>query len=109
MLGLRACWAARCRSGPREKREGAAEGVGRAGLPGPSGGESEGGLGWSLGRDGLGFGLKGWFQGVGLGFLFWFFFLFLHLFLSKTNLLKFKQSFNSTTLCTQANKVNAPA
>ena len=47
----------RCRSGPREKRGGAAEGVGRAGLPGPSGGESEGGLGWSLGRDGLGFGL----------------------------------------------------
>ena len=31
------------------------------------------------------------------------------LFPSKTNLFEFKQSLNSTTLCTQANKINAPA
>ena len=31
------------------------------------------------------------------------------LFPSKTNLFEFKQSLNSTTLCTHENKINAPA
>ena len=52
--------------------------------------------------------------GFGLGFLFWFFlsippFLILILFLTQTNLFEFKQNLNSTTLCTQAYKINAPA
>ena len=82
--------------------------------------------GWSagLGREELGLALgraawvgkgAGWAAtGFGLGFLFWFFlsippFLILILFLTQTNLFEFKQNLNSTTLCTQANKINAPA
>ena len=36
-------------------------------------------------------------------------FLILILFLTQTNLFEFKQNLNSTTLCTQAYKINAPA
>ena len=52
------------------------------------------GFSWSLGL--------GWVKGLGpLSFLI--------LILTQTNLFEFKQNLNSTTQCTQANKINAPA
>ena len=45
--------------------------------------------------------------GLSLGF--WFLIPISYLKLTQPNLFEFKQNLNSTTLCTQANKINAPA
>ena len=87
------------RSGPRGGKALGCR-VPRAGL-----GERKAGLVWAglNGPDWIGCWAGHWVA-VGLVFL-----PISILFPSKTNLFEFKQSLNSTTLCTQANKIKTPA
>ena len=99
------------RSGPTGARVGKKGWAAGAGLLG----QGESGVGPSAGPRGLGW--KGSRLGCNrfwAGFLVLVFlsippFLILILFLTQSNLFEFKQNLNSTTLCTQANKINAPA
>ena len=112
VLGRGAVEAAESAHGPSAGREGGRAGLGLRGKKGWARKLRTGPV-----RDfGLGFqGMLGWvWVEFGLGFLglslgFWFLILISYFKLTQPNRFEFKQNLNSTTLCTQANKKNAPA